>query len=334
MAVEARVPERSIAVRRESDVPLCMAVADAMATDAGLGDVEREQLSLAVTELARNIVRHSADGGHIRLGTVEGHNGWGVRVHAADTGPGIEDADAAMEGQESTRGGLGIGLSGVRRLVDDFSIVTGASGTIVTATKWNPGRMVSRLAVSALTRNFPGERVSGDGFLIRETVDGTLVSVVDGLGHGAGAHESARAALDTIDQMHSADLGIILDACHRVLRHLRGAAVSIVRLDARAGLLEHVSVGNVETRVWSPQGNRTLPSENGTVGMVMRSHPVTAFPFPVGSLLVTCTDGIATRIDIPVAVRAGSPFDIAAHVMRSGARDTDDATVVVGRHVR
>jgi anti-sigma regulatory factor (Ser/Thr protein kinase) len=333
MAVGAHLPARSIAVRSDSDVPLCAVVAGEMAAAAGFGGVEGEELVLAVTELARNIVRHSASGGHVFLEIVEGHGGCGVQVRATDEGPGIDDVEQALVDGKSTSGGLGIGLPGVRRLVEDFAIVASATGTIVTATKWKPGSMVARLAVSALTRPFPGERLNGDGFLIRETVDGSLVAVVDGLGHGAEACATTRVALDTIDQMRCADLGSILEACHNALRRLRGAAVSLVRLDARAGSLEHVSVGNVETRLWSPSGDQTLPSANGTVGMVMRSHPVAVVEFPIGSLFVTHTDGIAGRTDVPVTVRAGSPLDIATHIMANGARENDDATVVVGRCV-
>jgi len=94
-----------------------------------------EELALAVTELGTNLLRYARDG-ELVLSVVQGPSGEGVRVESHDAGPGIRDLELAMQDGFSTGGGLGSGLPGVRRLMDEFELSSTASGTEVVATKW------------------------------------------------------------------------------------------------------------------------------------------------------------------------------------------------------
>ena len=88
------------------------------------------------SELARNIVTY-AKKGEIRLQALNGPSRRGIRVIAQDEGPGIPDLDQALRDGFSTSGGLGVGLPGVRRLVDEFKIESEPNaGTTVTVVKW------------------------------------------------------------------------------------------------------------------------------------------------------------------------------------------------------
>src|SRR2546423_1740227 len=93
-------------------------------------------IATAISEVARNIVVHVGRG-EIVLKPFEDAGRYGVVVIAKDDGPGIRDVDAAVRDDYSGRGGLGLGLPGARRLMDDFEIDSSAdSGTTVTMTKW------------------------------------------------------------------------------------------------------------------------------------------------------------------------------------------------------
>jgi serine/threonine-protein kinase RsbT len=94
-------------------------------------------VALAISELARNIVVY-AKKGQIRLKAINGGPARkGIQVVAHDEGPGIVDVDQALRDGFSTSGGLGIGLPGVRRLMDEFRIESKPNqGTTVTVTKW------------------------------------------------------------------------------------------------------------------------------------------------------------------------------------------------------
>jgi serine/threonine-protein kinase RsbT len=106
-----------------------------LARELGFSAADAERVSLAVSELATNLVRH-ADGGELRLAIVQGPRGRGVQVESRDVGPGIADLDLALEDGYSTTGGLGSGLPATRRLMDEFTIASDGRGTRVVARKW------------------------------------------------------------------------------------------------------------------------------------------------------------------------------------------------------
>ena len=123
-------------IRDESDVAVARRRARELASQQGLSEVEAEALATAVTEIARNIVVH-AGGGEILFERVVDAPRRGVVVIARDTGPGIPDVEQAMQDGFSTKGGLGFGLPGARRLVDEIEIESKAgAGTTVTLRKW------------------------------------------------------------------------------------------------------------------------------------------------------------------------------------------------------
>src|SRR5262245_53445005 len=94
-------------------------------------------LATAISEIARNITTY-AGSGEVVIEVVRDADGRrGVRVIARDEGPGIEDLDRALTDGYTTGGGLGLGLPGARRLVDEFEIqTTPGQGTTVTLVKW------------------------------------------------------------------------------------------------------------------------------------------------------------------------------------------------------
>lgn len=95
-------------------------------------------LATAVSELARNILEYAREGA-IVLALVRAHQKRGVLVVARDEGPGIPDLELAMQNGYSTSNGLGLGLPGSRRLVDEFEIESEVGvGTTVKLTKWAP----------------------------------------------------------------------------------------------------------------------------------------------------------------------------------------------------
>ncbi len=107
-----------------------------LAKDLGFGTVDQARITTAISELARNIYLY-AKVGEISVEYIEENWKKGLKVIAADTGPGIEDIRQALEDGFTTSGGLGAGLPGVRRLMDEFSIEsTVGKGTLVIAVKW------------------------------------------------------------------------------------------------------------------------------------------------------------------------------------------------------
>ena len=129
-----------IPIAAESDIVVARNAARDLAAGLAFSPTDLTGLATAVSELCRNIVRF-AGSGDVVVELLDDPRP-GVRVTAQDHGPGIADLQRAMRDGVSTYGGLGVGLPGVRRLMDDFQIVTERGvGTTVVITAWaKPGR--------------------------------------------------------------------------------------------------------------------------------------------------------------------------------------------------
>ena len=128
--------EYCIAVASVNDIVTARLQGRALAERLGFSQGEATLVATAISELARNIVQYAGSGDIVLRSTTNGSKR-GVVVVARDRGPGIADLNLAVRSGYSTSGGLGLGLPGVRRIVDDFQIVsTRQDGTTVTVTKW------------------------------------------------------------------------------------------------------------------------------------------------------------------------------------------------------
>jgi serine/threonine-protein kinase RsbT len=129
--------ESRIAIESDADVVTARQRARELAADLELSSTDQTLLATAISEVARNITTY-ATRGEVLVSIVQDDNRRGIRVVARDQGPGIEDIDRALQDGYTTGGGLGLGLPGARRLVDDFSIDSApGQGTTVTLVKWS-----------------------------------------------------------------------------------------------------------------------------------------------------------------------------------------------------
>ena len=139
----------ALPVRSDVDLMAVREAARGAAAEAGFSLVNQTKLVTAVSELARNAVVHGG-GGEVLVEPVQGTLR-GVRLVVSDHGPGIADIDQALTDGHTTGQGLGLGLGGARRLVDEFRIESApGAGTTVTITMW-----------AAPSRPAPGSRAPG-----------------------------------------------------------------------------------------------------------------------------------------------------------------------------
>ncbi len=125
-----------ITLRGDSDVARAILHANKMSRAAQFQTVDQSRIATAVSELARNILKYAGHG-EIVLRQIVGQAGRGMEVVADDKGPGIADRDRALSDHFSSGGTLGLGLPGVRRMMDEFDLESESGcGTRVTARKW------------------------------------------------------------------------------------------------------------------------------------------------------------------------------------------------------
>lgn len=123
-------------IKSEADIIEARVRAKAIAEALGFNYMDQTRIATAVSELARNAYQYAGKG-KITIKPLNKQGRKGMEMVVEDHGSGIENLDRAMKGGYSTGGGLGMGLSGSKKLMDDFDINTKmGEGTVVTIRKW------------------------------------------------------------------------------------------------------------------------------------------------------------------------------------------------------
>lgn len=131
MPGEIRIP-----IASDSDVVSARQKGRSLAAECGFGSGDQTVIAAAISEIARNILMY-AHRGEVTFALVQNGERDGLVVVARDQGPGIPDIGRAMQEGYSTSHGLGLGLPGARRLMDDFEVVSKpGEGTTITLKKW------------------------------------------------------------------------------------------------------------------------------------------------------------------------------------------------------
>ena len=128
--------ELRVWIESDSDIVTARHEGRTLAATLGFSAGELAFIATAISELARNIVLY-ATRGEIRISLIHSGRQRGIQVVASDEGPGIRDVSKALNGGYSTSGGLGLGLPGVRRLMDETEVSSvEGKGTTIKARKW------------------------------------------------------------------------------------------------------------------------------------------------------------------------------------------------------
>jgi len=129
-----------VPVADDTDVVTARSEGRALAQRLGFGPTDVTLVATAISEVARNITTFAGQG-EIVLRMVRSRDRVGVEVVARDAGPGISDVDAALADGYTTSGGMGLGLPGARRLMDEFTIESRVgAGTTIVLRKWMHAR--------------------------------------------------------------------------------------------------------------------------------------------------------------------------------------------------
>ena len=188
------------------------------------------------------------------------------------------------------------------------------------------------------TLPLPGESESGDLCLIKRVGKGTLIAVVDGLGHGQEAASAAHAAVAALDRYAREPLIELVRRSHDALTGLRGVVLGLAYLDPHAATMAWLGVGNVGgVLLRADVGNRpsriTLVPNAGFIG-AEQAHPTTrSVPLALGDTVILYSDGIKDGFAESLAL-SNPPQEIADFVIARHVKGNDDALVLVARYVR
>ena len=160
----------------------------------------------------------------------------------------------------------------------------------------------------------------------------TTLCIVDGLGHGHAAEEAALAAIEYVSQHVADPLPELFAGCDKAIRHTRGVAMGIAVVDQQAGQVTYAGINNTTFRIHGRK-SISLTSNEGIVGAGFRRLNPETVPLASGDLVIMCTDGLQTRIDLSscdVTLRRDVQR-LADQILQDWRRETDDAAVLVYR---
>jgi anti-sigma regulatory factor (Ser/Thr protein kinase) len=325
----------AISVSDVGDLSAARLAARSMSTAIGFDEQAVEENALVVSELATNLVKHAKDG-VLRLQRTEEAGRTGIQIHSEDQGPGIPNVEQAIADNFSTAGSLGCGLGAVNRLMDEFDVTSRAgAGTSVVCRRWLrpdiPPAQASPLAFGVATRPCPLMSVNGDTFVIKQWGESALVGVIDGVGHGQFAYSAAQAARQYVERHYDQPLADIFLGVARTCRATRGVVMGLARFDWGRGTLTFASVGNVEARVFDSPEPMNFVVPRGILGLTARRPVVTQHRWAPSNVMVLYSDGLSTHwrwSDLPHLAEASATV-AAQELLRTFAREADDATVVV-----
>ncbi|MDO8544021.1 MAG: ATP-binding protein/SpoIIE family protein phosphatase [Opitutaceae bacterium] len=336
--MQSPLPE-TLEILHSSHVGAARRAAKALAESIGFDPAACEEIALAMTELATNLIKH-AQGGKLTLTPHADGGRVALEIESRDSGPGIADVEQALADRFSTAGTRGTGLGAVNRLMDELDITSEhGRGTRIACRKWvrqHPSSIrPCPLAFGVATRPRQPGADNGDAFVVKQWAEIALVGVIDGLGHGQFAHRAAQAARQYVESHFDLPLDQIFRGVGRACRATRGVVMALARFDWGQGRLAFASVGNIEVRVFPGSELFSFSIRRGVIGLNAPNAMVTEHPWPPGHVLVLHSDGLRTYWnwkDFP-GLSEQPAQALAQEFLRLLAKEEDDATVIVVRKV-
>jgi anti-sigma regulatory factor (Ser/Thr protein kinase) len=307
----------------------------AMASKQQFDEPQSARAALIATESATNLLRH-AGGGEILLTPLEDS---AIELLVLDKGPGMANTELCFQDGYSTAGSSGTGMGAIQRLSSHCEIYTvPGKGTALLARLGGPAdagaARYGGFELGGVCVPKRGETASGDSWAIYRGPDFANVLVVDGLGHGPVAAESAVAAVGAFLEDGGGEPAEVLAELHPALRHTRGAAAAVARFEFERREMKFAGLGNIAAAILNGDSMRQAVCQPGILGHDRRNLREFVYPWPHGSLAVLYSDGIATHWSAATYNGLWSRHVslISGVLYRDMVRERDDATVLAVRY--
>lgn len=302
---------------------------------AGFNEKKIAHLDLIVAEITSNLGKHTT-GGEVLCAVLGSGNGQYIEIISIDNGRGMPDVAAMMKDGVSTANTLGNGLGSIKRLSDFFCIYSLKDwGTILLSRIYKDNKedvKAGAISVYPIVLAKPGETLSGDGLMYKQTERYFKMLLLDGLGHGPEANKAVVEANNNFKLCPSQDPVDIIRFLHGPLKKTRGGVGTVLVYDIMESTLKIAGVGNIASRTLSATDFKNVMSYNGIIGHnipnTMNSHVVSGKDF---RFVILCSDGIKSRWDLtkyPLIIRF-DPTIIAAAIYKDFGRLTDDMSVAI-----
>lgn len=196
---------------------------------------------------------------------------------------------------------------------------------------------MSLIEWSVAEEMLPGQKQSGDRYVVKSLPEGALLAVVDGIGHGEDAAHCAEMAVGAFNGPEVLSPISLLRRCQQRLQGTRGAVLSMAWFNSADDTMTWLGVGNVagvllRREVYGVARQESLLLRAGTVGAQLPYVSASVLPVSYGDTLIFATDGIKSGFADALNINA-STQEIARHIIENHWRTFDDGLVLVARYV-
>jgi anti-sigma regulatory factor (Ser/Thr protein kinase) len=327
MSIKRIFPSIEFVVSSDEDICRVRSEMSKFAGRIRLTEKELEELRIVITEISKNIIKHSSSG-KVSISFGEGEER-GVYIVAENPTNNHNTTEIFDDGY-STANTLGIGLGAVKRLLTDVKVKVEDGKFILTGKKIFSEKKESIIQTSVYSRPKPGFKSNGDAYFIKRYEDSAIVAVVDGIGHGDKASEASSIALKVIEDKFRDELEQVVLTIHRRLHGSRGCVIGIVRMN-KEGKIEYLGVGNIRTQIYTPEMYKRLVSFDGLLGSNIRTLRTDHLTLSRPSLIVLHSDGVASFNFEDKRIVYRPVMEIAKESFEKNKKSSDDATLLIAR---
>lgn len=325
---------------------------------SGATHIDSSLVKTILSELCTNIVKY-AKRGNISVVRIDAKDEVMLEITAIDNGPGIANLDLALQDKFSTGGTLGLGLPGVRRMADNFEILSSKeNGTIVKVLKKIKSKQTNRsqlnsdivekkenfkitqhlqtneLDIASFVKPSPGEISCGDKISVITMPNSILLCITDVSGHGNEASKLANEIEAYLAKNASNNLDSLISNLHNQFKGSRGAAMGFLHIDLKDWAMNYCGVGNTGASLISSTHRRFI-SKEGILGQRLPSLNIQTATLTQGDLFFMWTDGLpelASR-NFVTKSKSSTSIRLAHDLINSLGRPTDDAGCLILRRI-
>ncbi len=323
----------TIDIHTEKDVALARMHANQLAKQMGLDTLACAEVSLAVSEICSNVIKHAQRGGcELSLSNQDKI----LEVKISDQGPGIANIALAMqEGFSSNKNSLGLGLEVAERSMDSFHIRSiPQQGTTVLMQKFKP-LTADEIQYGIISLSDENYQFNGDAYFIKEfDGDKVLLGIIDGLGQGYQASLYSSAVKKTLEQNYRQPLDKLIVLCDDFLKEKNmdgSVAVSLLLLQSQK--MQFCGIGDTHCYYQTAKDIQALFQVEGTIGLhQFPSLKLIEKELSSDSCFILCTDGIKTQINFDGIDWTQNPQQIAHNIFNDYHKTYGDVSILVCKY--
>jgi anti-sigma regulatory factor (Ser/Thr protein kinase) len=329
-----QIEEKSLNIITDIDKSFAKKALLEICSKMNIHEKDINKLIICTKEISSNIIKHS-EGGTLTIVLMSEDNDFLLKIISSNKVKPSFDFEECFKDGFSTTDSLGIGFSILNEFMDEINYEINNSILLLTFTKKfearEETRIVNPLDIGAATRPHPRMKINGDAIFFKTWSNYSMVSIIDGLGHGQYAARASQNAKIYLENHYNQSLLNIFLGLGRACRSTRGCVASVLIIDVLKNTLEYAGVGNITTLFFGLRSNPRFINKRGILGVKNVIPLVQTGAWEPNAVMIMYSDGIsnsAFQRNLP-DYYSRSASEVANDILINYSKKEDDASVIV-----